>query len=141
MFLISGAIALVLLALVVGWLVPTRARLLVWTAIVIVGVVPWSGWVGHSHWARVQWVPFLPPLRVRDIVLNVIFYMPIGFFFVQRGSRPGSVTRAVLFAALLSLVTETTQVFSHGRFPAMTDVATNTIGAWIGALAARRLAG
>lgn len=143
MFPISAAGTLILLSLIVGWLVPARGRLWVWTAIVIVGVVPWSGWAGHSHWPRVQWIPFLPPLRVRDITVNVLLYVPIGFFFVRRAgpAARASVARAVLFALALSVATEATQVYSHGRFPSMTDVATNAFGAWIGALAAQRLAG
>ena len=34
----------------------------------------------------------------------------------------------------LALTTEATQVFSHGRFPSMTDVVMNSIGAGLGAM-------
>lgn len=140
MFLISGAIALVLMSLLVGLIVPVRLRLAAWTIAILVAVVPWGSWTGHSHWARVTWVPFSAEFLVRDIVLNVILYVPLGFFFV-RGVRRNSAGAAVLFALVLSAATELTQVFSHGRFPAMTDVATNVIGAALGVLLARVVPG
>lgn len=134
----AASLALLLLSVLVGWFVPARVRLAFWTAVVIAGVVPWLSWVGHSHWDRVQWVPLVsPPIRVWDNVLNIILYLPLGFFFV-RGGRGRRVGWAVLYGLLLSLATETTQVFGHGRFPSMTDVCTNVIGAWAGALVARR---
>jgi glycopeptide antibiotics resistance protein len=136
-FLLTGAFALTFAAVVVGWLVPARLRLAAWTLVIVIVVVPWSGWVGHEHWARVIWVPFMPPLRLRDVVLNVIFYVPFGLFFPQGRRGAGKFALAVGCAFLLSVATELTQVYSHGRFPSMTDVATNTIGAAVGAGLAR----
>lgn len=140
-----GAIAFVLIVVlfaVVENLVPRRARLVVWTCIVIGGVVPWSTWVGHSHWDRIEWVPFSRAIRPRDLILNVLFYLPIGWFFVSRRKPTAALSPiawAGLFGLALSTVTEVTQVFGHGRFPTMTDVVTNTSGTLIGAmLAARR---
>ncbi len=135
MFGLSALVLIVTLPLVIGLFVPRRARLLVWTLVVILGVVPWASWVGHSHWDRVEWGPFTGTFRLRDIVLNVLFYVPIGFFFVRDGlwRWKGTLAGAVAFGLLLSLGTEFTQVFGHGRFPSMTDVLTNTSGAAAGA--------
>jgi hypothetical protein len=122
-----GAIAFVLIVVLfalVASVVPPRVRLVVWTIIVVGGVVPWASWVGHSHWYRIEWLPFSTTTRPRDIVLNILFYVPIGHFFVRRRDWAGKVrplVGAATYALLLSLLTETSQVFSHGRFPAMTD--------------------
>jgi glycopeptide antibiotics resistance protein len=136
MFGLTALAVIVTLPLLVGVVVPRRARLLVWTLVVIFGVVPWASWVGHSHWDRIEWVPFTGTFRLRDIVLNVLFYVPVGFFFVRDGlwRWKGTLAGAVGYGLLLSLMTEFTQVFGHGRFPSMTDVLTNTSGALAGAL-------
>jgi glycopeptide antibiotics resistance protein len=105
-----------------------------WVILILFVVTPWYGFRDHSHWARVQWIPFVsPPIRITDIVLNTLFYVPFGLMYVRR-SRSGSVWKAVAAGALLSLATEVTQVYSHGRFPSTTDLICNTAGAYIGAL-------
>lgn len=138
-FLLAAGSALLLSWLAVDRLVPARWHLPVWTLVVVAVVVPWTSWVGHAHWGRVEWMPFTPPLRKRDIVLNVLLYVPLGFCVVRDGRWGRRVVSVLAVGLGLSLMTETTQVFSHGRFPAMTDVVTNTAGAWIGAMAARRV--
>jgi glycopeptide antibiotics resistance protein len=138
-----GAVAFVLICVsfaVVHRFVSPRLRLLVWTLIVAGGVVPWSNWSVHPHLDHVEWIPFSRNTRIRDIVLNVLFYLPVGYFHVSaRTVSPGM--RRVLEAGLiglgLSVVTEASQIFSHGRFPAATDVLTNTTGAMIGGWLAR----
>lgn len=125
---------IVTLPLLVAAVVPARSRLVVWTVVVVAAVVPWIGWTDHAHWDRIQWVPFSGVYRLRDVVLNVLFYVPIGVFYVQR--RPGrarAVAEATLYGLALSALTEFSQVFSHGRFPSVTDLVTNVAGAWLGA--------
>jgi hypothetical protein len=119
--------------------VPRRYRLTLWTLVIALCVVPWWGFQWHSHWSRVSWWPFVTgPLRFRDVAVNLLLYMPFGLFFVQGQHRSGSrVAAAVATGLLLSLTTELTQVYSHGRFPSATDVVMNGIGVLAGAWMAR----
>lgn len=111
--------------------------MLVWCCIILGGVIPWFSWVGHPHWARILWVPQFPPVALRDVVVNVLLYVPFGYFFVApSGAAMRRPVWGVVFALLFSVVTEATQIYSHGRFPSMGDVATNTLGACIGVVAA-----
>lgn len=104
-------------------------------AVVLFIVIPWWSVEWHPHWENVRWVPFSRPLRVRDIVLNVLLYMPVGYWHMR--ARGHSVWRAALFALMLSAGTELSQVFSHRRFPSTTDLTTNLAGAICGAWHAR----
>jgi glycopeptide antibiotics resistance protein len=102
-----------------------------WVGVILIIVVPWYRWEGHTHWANVEWIPFSRPSHhVRDAVLNTLFYVPFGFLY--RRMMPGHTLGAVVAAFLLSSATELTQVYGHGRFPSSTDVLSNSIGAWIG---------
>ena len=66
-------------------------------------------------WDRMEWIPFVsPPVDFLDVVGNVLFYAPYGFH-------------------ILSISTELTRIFSNSRFPSMTDVVCNAIGAFAGA--------
>lgn len=128
------------LLVVVAGVVPKRWRLAAWTVVVIVGVVPWGSWVGHEHWSRVEWIPFTQIVRPRDLGLNFFLYCPLGFFMITPTATPVSSRQmlvAVVYALVLSACTEFTQIYSHGRFPAMTDVTMNVAGAVAGVLIAR----
>ena len=64
-----------------------------------------------------------------DALLGRLGYTP-------DGRHPGGrrlVAWAAAYGFVLSLVTELTQVFSHGRFPTTNDLVMNTAGAAIGA--------
>ena len=112
--------------------------LLAWTGLILLAVVPWATFQNHSHWARVQWIPFVtPPVKLRDIVANVLLYCPFGWW-AWRGLRSSTVPRIVWLAVALSVATEFSQVYSHGRFPSTTDLTCNVLGAWLGARAAAR---
>ena len=118
---------------------------MLWTALIAAVVMPWTSYQPHEHWARIVWVPFStpPPLTVRDVVVNVLLYVPLGAFFVRWRSGASARTSSVLgaclvFACALSAGTELTQVYSHGRFPSMTDVTLNVAGAGLGAGLGRR---
>ena len=112
---------------------PRRARIAfaLWVGVIIFVVVPWYRIQDHSHWAGVQWIP-VPPFRLRDMVANTLFYIPFGYLGLRAIDR--RVWRVVVLAALVSLLTEFSQVYSHGRFPSATDLVCNTLGAWVGAL-------
>jgi glycopeptide antibiotics resistance protein len=114
---------------------PRRLRLLLWVLVILVCVVPWLSFQDHPHWTRVNWVAFSQPFRRRDILLNIALYVPIGLFWTRgASSRLRDVLTCSIAAAILSVATETTQIYSHSRFPSMTDLVTNTLGATLGAL-------
>jgi glycopeptide antibiotics resistance protein len=108
--------------------------LVIWTAVICVIVLPWVRPQNHVHLDLVQWIPFVtPPIRLGDIVLNTLLYVPFGYLHVRRSHRI-SIRRTVLLATALSVVTEVAQLFSHGRFPSTTDLVCNIAGAYAGAL-------
>ena len=117
--------------------------------ILVIGVVcsfPW--WLESPQWGRVRWIPLLDVLRsprrlLRDTIANALLYMPLGFAYVRMRAVPGLrlISEAGFVGLLLSLTCEFYQVFSPVRFPTMTDVLMNTIGASAGAtIAANSLA-
>jgi glycopeptide antibiotics resistance protein len=120
----------------VSRLPPRRARvaLAAWVSVTLFVVVPWYAMKGHPHWDRAQWIPFVtPPIRLRDLVANALFYVPFGFLYLRAASHP-RVWKAVCAGLALSFFTELTQLFSHGRFPSTTDLILNTFGAACGAV-------
>lgn len=80
--------------------------------------------------------------RSADIVLNVLGFLPFGFVLApalpQRIGRGAGVAVATLVAALLSFSMEFTQNFLPTRVPSNIDLACNTSGAFLGALAGAR---
>lgn len=105
---------------------------MLWTLVICACVIPWTDLQNHSHWARVQWIPFVtPPVKAVDIAVNVLLYMPFGYLFARWMGRCG-VVRVAACAGALSLFTEWTQLYSHSRFPSLTDTTCNVIGALIG---------
>jgi len=109
-----------------------RFRLLLWTLLICACVIPWADLQNHSHWSRVQWIPFVtPPVKLIDIVINVLLYVPFGYLFVRWTGRRGTAL-AVMCGGTLSLITEWTQLYSHSRFPSLTDVTCNVCGTLIG---------
>lgn len=111
-----------------------RVGFVAWLGVIVLVVVPWSTFQNHSHWAGVRWLPFVsPPFKILDIVANTLFYLPFGYL-MRRGFSTRSRQDAVIAAFCLSALTELTQVYSHGRFPSTTDLACNTLGAYLGAI-------
>jgi glycopeptide antibiotics resistance protein len=92
---------------------------------------PWTDFRGHTHWAKVEWLPFTHRFVVRDLLLNILLFAPFGF--AARRAWPDVPVRMWIGAAfLLSFTVETYQLFSHSRFPTSVDLLANTAGAWIG---------
>jgi glycopeptide antibiotics resistance protein len=114
----------------------------VWSAVIVAATAPWTDFVGHTHWQKVQWIPFRsPPVKLLDVVVNTLLYLPLGYTLASTFGSRGRVWRAVALAAALSLLVEWSQLYSHFRFPSVQDVICNVSGAWAGArLAARRTA-
>lgn len=114
-------------------LMARRAALACWVVLILTIVVPWRDLQNHTHWAKVQWIPFVtPPIKTLDVVGNVLLYVPFGFLFPRGRWVP------IAAALVLSVATEWTQLYSHSRFPSLTDVTCNVMGAAIGALLSRR---
>ena len=111
-----------------------------WTGLILLLVVPWLTFKNHSHWDRIAWIPFFSSeVKVRDIVANVLLYVPWGYFWARQRPDPTQRVRlVVVLAAGLSILAELSQVYSHGRFPSTTDITCNLIGAVAGAEYARR---
>jgi VanZ family protein len=115
--------------------VNSRLWLTIWISLIVVVVVPWGTFEWHAHWERMEWIPFVsPPVDLGDVLGNLLFYVPYGILI---GKEAAETRRAILLAigsaTVLSLATEFTQIFSNSRFPSMTDVTCNVIGALIGA--------
>jgi VanZ family protein len=92
-------------------------------------------------WSRspVLWPPY-KPVRYRsdvvDVIVNIPFYMPLGFTAVAAWSKRRD-TRAILLATLLgaaiSYTVEFIQHFEPRRFSSSRDILLNTLGAALGA--------
>lgn len=82
----------------------------------------WDGWMTWSYWS--------------DVCLNVMGFIPLGFFFTAYFAlvRPLPRTRTVviLLGLSISLVIEVLQYFLPTRDSSMTDVITNTLGTVVG---------
>jgi glycopeptide antibiotics resistance protein len=115
--------------------VNSRVWLAIWISLIVVVVVPWGTLEPHAHWERMAWIPFVsPPVELDDVIGNLLFYVPYGLLVgLETAERRGAILWATGCATVLSLATELTQIFSDSRFPSMTDVACNVIGACIGA--------
>ena len=77
-----------------------------------------------------------------DIVANVLLFLPLGFLF-QLARREGfrhSTLTVLWVGALLSMAIESAQLFEMERYTSVLDVATNAVGAWLGAIAFERVA-
>ena len=105
------------------------------------------GWALFSYFFLITLVITLFPFRFQlpqrirffwfggwsDTLLNVLFFLPLGFLY--RLIRPGDSALHVFRLGLgLSVLIEVAQIFLAERFPSPMDVLTNGAGAWIGAL-------
>jgi glycopeptide antibiotics resistance protein len=118
--------------------------LILWIVLILmVGVLPLSNFVGHSHWEYIKWVPTAEDLRspkylidiFSDIVGNIALFFPLGYF-LSRLLTSSNPSRQLLLAAgiggTLSLGIEFYQVYCHYRFPSIFDAITNVTGTLIG---------
>ena len=95
--------------------------------------LPWAEAGMTPHWERVQWIPF-QMVRPRDVVLNLLFFVPFGALGVLSAWRVASV---LLAAAAVAGFTEAVQVFAPDRWPSATDLLLNLAGTLTGLAAAR----
>lgn len=109
-------------------------------AIGAVTLLPWSNYVGHSHWPWVRWFPF----RTRDIsqgflvdfCANVLLFAPFGYLQLRAGVNlfRREMLSTMIAAVALSLGVEFAQVYMHNRIPSTADVLSNVLGEMFGAL-------
>ena len=101
--------------------------------LIVIGTFPYD-FQDHTHWDRVGWIPFVsPPIKIIDIVVNVVLFTPLGAAVAANTRSKWSMPAAIGAAMALSLVMETGQLYSHGRFPSATDFVCNVTGAALGA--------
>lgn len=121
-----------------------RVLALVYTLLVVYASLhPFSGWRDSG----------LPPFAflsggwpryytVFDLVVNVLAYVPLGFFWLPVAvARFGRLTGTLLVCLCLPLLSgtlETAQNFLPSRVPSNVDLACNSAGVLLGALAALR---
>jgi glycopeptide antibiotics resistance protein len=118
-----------------------RALLPLWALfIALVGILPLTNFVGHSHWEYIQWLPTADNFRSRrflfDILANMALFLPLGYL-LDRSHSTATARRSLFLAAaatsLLSLSIEWFQVYCHNRHPSPTDVVSDVTGSLIGA--------
>jgi VanZ family protein len=76
--------------------------------------------------------------EIHDLLVNLLVYVPIGFFYVldERRHHPAwrRCLNATLAGAVLSLCMETAQYWVEPRAPSLIDLLTNTISAAVGSV-------
>jgi hypothetical protein len=82
-------------------------------------------------------------LYIRDVVANIFFFLPVGFFsamrFRQRFKKNVAIlTFSVIVGLALSVSVELLQILLPSRFSSMIDVLSNTAGTGLGALLSLR---
>ncbi len=116
---------------------------LIWVslAVLLVGpLLPLSNFVGHPHWDLIRWIPFqdfsLSRNVLTDVIGNILWFMAFGYLLRYQLNEDSTSLRtiAVIIAITggISLSIEFFQVFCHSRFPAMTDVICDVLGAALG---------
>ena len=80
--------------------------------------------------------------NVVDVVANILMFVPLGFLYRlgTRHHRRHTALRVLWIGAIVSSAIESAQLFELERFTSPLDVATNALGAWLGALASDRAA-
>lgn len=119
--------------------------LIVWVLFIIYGtLIPFE--FDQSFKAGLDqavWTPFFDRdgsrASVPDIIQNILLFMPVGFFALLM-TKPTqrlhllSLILIIGFCTGLSVAVEGLQLLSTQRFSSLTDVCTNTLGGFLGAL-------
>ena len=115
---------------------------LVWIVfILMVGILPLSNFVGHSHWQYIKWVPTQEQLHTplivldlfTDVLANILLFVPFGFLHIFRlPGRKGSYATLLVLALILSGGIELYQVYCHNRSTSLLDLIDNVAGALVG---------
>lgn len=125
-----------------------KTAVLFWaSAVTLVGILPLSNFVGHSHWEYIIWWPPVTAEEIYrtwlyvDIFGNIGLFLPLGVALARRGlfGRKCPLVATISFALLLSASIEFYQVFCHNRHSSLLDLFNNVLGATLGHIIARRL--
>jgi VanZ family protein len=123
-----------------GTRLPQYFAFLYGVMIVYASLEPFSGWMAPLPGAPFFLFAPWPTRYTRfDIAINVIAYVPFGFFVALTGRHTPNTARlaiATVMAALLSATMETTQMFIPSRDASTIDLVSNAAGGAIGAVAA-----
>lgn len=107
-----------------------------WIVVIFAVSGPWFGIARAPQWDRVTWVPFTGQEdKPRDIVANVLLFVPLGWTLVPQRPTGRAVALAVAAGGAASLAIEMLQLFCVLRDPSATDVLMNTCGSAAGAIA------
>ena len=96
----------------------------------------------NEQLSRIVWIPFNHPEGIRgslrDIVQNILFFIPFGFlgFLVHREQGVSRILWVTFLGFCLSFSVETFQLFAADRSSSMEDITTNSMGSFLGALGA-----
>lgn len=122
-----------------------------WTVLILmVGMLPLSNFVGHSHWEYIKWIPTAEQLQsplivldlAIDVIANIVLFIPFGFFYAGRSpARAFSPLALIVMALLLSCGIELYQVYCHNRSTSLVDIIDNVLGAYLGLLLGARVFG
>ena len=119
----------------IGWRILWAGWLMVIGAATL---LPWSNFVGHSHWSSVRWFPFRPTDMSMDFFVdffaNILLFVPFGYLQLRAGfvSLRRELASTAIVALVLSLGVEFAQVFMHNRIASTADVLSNVMGAMLG---------
>lgn len=99
--------------------------------------------IPYKTFLKAPWNEFFPNFAFfREVFINIVGFMPFGFFFCMLFSsgQPSQkiVVATIILGTLFSLTIEVLQVYIPMRDSGTTDIFTNTLGTAIGAILCRR---
>ena len=106
-------------------------------------LIPEHFFVLNEQFLERPWDEFRPSWGYwKDVLVNIVGFVPLGFFFYAYFSTIGKIKRAtwvtVGFGFAMSLTIEVLQSFLPTRDSGMTDLFTNTLGTVFGVILFRR---
>jgi glycopeptide antibiotics resistance protein len=103
-----------------------------WMPLVWLLSFPWGHLTSHPQWQRVHWIPLTDPAdKPRDIIANLLLFVPFGYSVARRGRRTW-ILHLVVCAAGVSISAEALQLYGTARYPSATDVLSAVTGAIAG---------
>lgn len=99
----------------------------------LIGILTMTGITSFKAFSpRIVLIPFVDMIKgLVDTVLNVVLFLPLGFFLALLFKKYDNIRRVALTAFLLSLSIELVQMFGMGTTD-INDLMTNTAGACLG---------